>query len=116
MMPLAKHPALNEITWDSLAEKRVATILERELNVKIIEGATYQRQLIGKYRADFFLPEQGIVLEHHPILLKWYMPQDSLNHWVKLKSRFPGREQAEIEDLFKEIILADYTKRRIRLF
>lgn len=58
------------IIFASHEEAKAALAIERFLQVKIVEGQTWQKPLDHKRKADFFIPEMNLVVEYHPILLE----------------------------------------------
>lgn len=67
---LRERIGLEKVNFSSRGELACAVMLKRHLGIKILDGVTFQRPMAHGTKADFFLPEQGITLEFHPIIIQ----------------------------------------------
>jgi hypothetical protein len=109
MLQPAKQP---EIKYQSHEEKICALVLERFLDWKPIQGKTYQYPISIKHDADFFLPEQNLIVEYHPPVIKWYGAAGVFKRMLRLQEQLSKREYADIEDIVCQQITHEYFKRR----
>ena len=93
-------------------EKAVAMLLGKYLNLKAIDGITYQRPIDGKSRLDFYLPEQNIALEWHPIVLKWYMHEKNYKQFRHVLKGLPADKQDALRTIMQGELMHAYERKR----
>ena len=103
------------IKFASPSEAVVGMLLEKFLGVELIEGVTYQKPLDLKHKADFYIPEKKIVLEWHPIVLKWGLKKENYIRVQQINTRLDDATKQELDLILKSEMLDAYTRRR-RLF
>lgn len=116
----AKLPALSaipqqhrQITFASVEEARTAVSLEYSLKTWVCEyGKTYQKPIDDKHQADFYLPDRNIVLEIHPIVLKWCLSKQSLSAITTINRQLNADQQQLLENTFKAEKIGDYYQKR----
>lgn len=93
-------------------ESIVAKLLAKHLGLRMVDGITYQRPLDSKSRADFYLPEQKIVLEWHPIVLKWYMSKQNYSNFRRALKGIDPEKQNVLNEVMAGEIMHQYKNRR----
>lgn len=100
------------IQYASKEEKICSETMQRYLNWKPKLGKTYQFPLSKRHDGDFYLPEQNLVLEYHPPIIRYYGGPSVFKRMKALQQRLSQREFAEVEDILCTQITHDYYKRR----
>lgn len=100
------------LTFASREEKKCSQVLERFLDWKAELGRTYQYPLSKKHDADFYLPNQNLILEYHPPVIKWYGADGSFKRLARLREKLAPSEYYEVQDLVANQISHEYFKRR----
>lgn len=100
------------LQYASKEEKTCSDLMQHYLNWKPELGKTYQFPLSKRHDGDFFLPAQNLVLEYHPIVIRYYGGPSVFKRMKALQERLSSREFVEVEDVLCTQIAHDYTKRR----
>lgn len=107
-LPKGRRP----IIYASRDEALCSRLLSQFLPWEPIEGDTYQRSITEKHKADFFLPEQNLVVEYHPAVVKWYGGPSVYNRLKRLERELKKKEFIEVSDILCAQISHEYFKRR----
>lgn len=99
-------------SYGSKEEQACAALLQTNLHWKPHLGITYQRPISARHDADFFLPEQNLILEYHPPVIKWYGADGVYSRLKRLQRTLSTHEYAEVQDLLSAQITHEYTRRR----
>lgn len=105
------EPAI-EIQYQSREEAKVAQVMTRFLDWKPILYKTYQYPISSKHDADFFLPQQNLIVEWHPVIIKFYGAEGVYKRMKRLEHRLSTREFQEVQDILCAQINHEYYKRR----
>lgn len=102
-----------QLEFCSREEARVSKVLTEFLpHWQPKNGETYQRPIDRKHQADFYLPGPNVVLEHHPINLKWCLQQTTRSSLKLVLDQLHPDYQKLLISCFKAEKLDDYTRKR----
>jgi hypothetical protein len=101
------------ISFSSRSELACGVLLNRYLGLKLIEGVTVHRMMSRGATADFFLPEQNILLEFHPIMLRHeFIEKGTISALQKVLRRVKQEHAQAINTILKREFMKQYARRR----
>jgi hypothetical protein len=100
------------IEYASKEEKVCSQLMEHFLNWKPVLGKTYQYPLSLKHDADFYLPNNNLIVEYHPAVIQWYSAKGTYKALKRLEKSLSKRDFLEVTELVCNQISHEYYKRR----
>ena len=104
---------LGNVVFDSRAEAAVACCLVEFLGVELCTGETCSINIGHRKVADFYLPEQNIILEYHPIRIEWeWKNREAYILFQKALRGIPAKKKRELLEATRAALRTEYEIKR----
>lgn len=104
---------LGNVIFDSRAEAAVACCLVEFLGIELCTGDTCNINIGHRKIADFYLPEQNIILEYHPIRIEWeWKNREAYKLFSKALRGIPAKKKRELLEATRAALRTEYEVKR----
>lgn len=103
---------LRDIKFHSIEEAKVGLCLEKFLGLELVQDKTFQWKIDKQHAVDFYLPDQNVALEWHPVIVSFETQKRNFNTFIRVAKILPKGIREEFFAAIVDEKRMDYYRRR----